>query len=71
MIPIILHVPAKKLDEIDSNTNDNLYFNSRIKQSNNVSYKYNSRKYELNTHKNGINQQKSNKTRLYKGPKEY
>ena len=54
MIPIILHVPAKKLGEIDSNTNDDLYFNSRINQSNNMTYKYNRRKYELHTHKNGI-----------------
>ena len=51
---ITLHVPAKKLGENDLNTNDDLYFNSRKAERNNVTYKYDRKKYEFKTNKIGI-----------------
>ena len=54
MIPINLHVPAKKLNEFDSNINDDFQISARIAQSNNVSIKSDCKKYKLQTNKIGI-----------------
>ena len=54
MILFNLHIPAKKLNEFDSNINDDFQISAIITQSNNVSIKSNCKKYKLQTHKIGI-----------------
>ena len=51
MIPFNLHIPAKKPNEFDSNTKDDIQISGRIAKSNNLSIKYDCKKYELKTHK--------------------
>ena len=54
MILFNLHIPTNKLHEFDSNINDDFQISARIAQSNNVSIKYDCKKYKFITHKIGI-----------------
>ena len=61
MIPFNLHIPTKKPNEFDSNINGNFEISARIAKSNNVSIKYDHKKYRFITHKIGINYKNARK----------
>ena len=54
MIPINLQVPLKKSNEFNSKTKDDILFSVRKAKTNNLTIKYERKKYELKTHKIGI-----------------